>query len=134
MSALNPISFDLLEVILSFVCTKDVKNFARTCKENYYAVEECIKVYRIYDCEICVCICCKKLTVDPVVFTVKMDMDTEKNYLLCSEKCKYHLIYRFPRCYFCLNTMGNRRIMETLICSEICEENLNSGQRREDFI
>ena len=127
----------LIEVILSFVRTEDVKNFGLTCKKYLAATKVCTEIGWMYTIEILNCEHCCKFDLHPIVVELKVANRDEKkkDFILCSKKCKHTLFRNFPRCNFCLNTVTYEdRIDRTLFCSDTCNEYSDQRVPRERYI
>jgi len=127
----------LIEIILGFVQTKDVENFGLTCKSHHSLVQECTQIGWMYYTKIINCHHCKKFGMHPI--TVKLRIanrpEGDEKYKVCSKKCQHCLLWGFPRCNFCLNTVTYEdRIDRTLFCSSECVENSEHRIPRERFI
>jgi endogenous inhibitor of DNA gyrase (YacG/DUF329 family) len=127
----------LVEIILSFVHTKDVKNFGLTCKTYLAATKECTKIGWMYDTKVRSCEYCLKFDLYPMILKLKVANRQEKKkaFVLCSKKCKHWLFCGLPRCNFCLSTVTYEdRIDRTLFCSEQCIEYSDQRVPRERYI
>lgn len=131
------LSSDLIEVILSFVQTKDVKNFGLICKNYLATTKECQKLGWMYTIEISNCQHCQKFDLYPIIVNLKVANRERKNknFVLCSKKCRYYLFHNFPRCNFCFSTVTYEdRIEQTLFCSDICTEYSAQHIPRESYL
>ena len=134
MENLSP---ELIEIILGFVRTEDVKNFGLTCKYHHSTVQECTQIGWLYCTKIINCQQCEKFGLHPI--TVKLRIanrpEGDTKYKVCSKNCKHWFLYRFPRCNFCLNTVTyDDQIDRTLFCSTECVENSEHRIPRERYI
>jgi len=127
----------LIEVILSFVQTEDVKNFGLTCKKYTAANKESRKIGWMYTIKISSCQHCQKFDLHSIVVNLKVANRDRKNkdFVICSKKCKHCLFCNFPRCNFCFNTVTYEdRIDRTLFCSDTCTEHSVQRIPREPYL
>ena len=131
---MNKISYELTEVILSFLQNEELVNFMQTCKENYLVVKDTEKVGCIYTTQIINCSTCFKLKVFPIIINIKNEQIAD-NIKICSLKCKIMVLCKFPRCYFCFSSIQTpNHSMATrnrLFCSQDCVSGYMTNHRRD---
>ena len=125
----------LIEIILGFSKTKDIKNFVMINKRYNKLVEECLKIGYIHLTKIFRCINCNLYIINsPIILVIKCfnqpslitpylnkPFVTQKIFYLCSRYCKNRFYCWLPRCYSCLTViLHNGPIINRLFCSDIC--------------
>lgn len=81
---------ELLEIIISKIDNKDIKNIGQTCSRINKIVNKCIERQHIYDKKVSVCFICMRrsinyLPIHDMVWSFVGDMITHQ---ICSQKCR----------------------------------------------
>ena len=113
----------LIEIILSFVQTQDVKNLSATCRRFNNLINKCTTTGKFNSTKILNCKCCDKYNIHPIVLKLRIANRPkgDRKYNFCSKRCKKTSVIYFPRCYFCFNTVTYaEKLDRPLFCSEAC--------------
>jgi len=134
MDSLPP---DLIEMILSYLQTKDIKNISSVSIKYNSLVNSCIRIGSFFSAKILNCVGCSKHNIYPTIMKLRIANrpNGNKKYIFCSKNCKSNITYGFPRCYFCLSTVTYvDRIDRTLFCSQTCVQSAEQNAPRGRYL
>ena len=121
----------LIEIILQFGDSEDIRSVKSVNVEACRVVRDCLDNGRINGETIDKCMNCEGFMIKPKLVCYEgSETEIKDAYLLCSHNCRKTFLSSYPRCFYCLTVLKyTDELRSTLFCSGKCNFNSKILQR-----